>query len=78
MKALICGVTGQDGSLLAKYLIEKNYEVIGTSRDSSVSSFRNLKYLNIYDQVTKISMALNDFRSVFEVVKSHRPNEIYN
>ena len=78
MKALICGVTGQDGSLLAKYLIEKNYEVIGTSRDSSVSSFRNLKYLNIYDQVTKISMALNDFRRVFEVVKSHRPNEIYN
>ena len=41
-KALICGVSGQDGAYLAKLLLEKGYEVYGGSRDAQMSSFRNL------------------------------------
>ena len=78
MRALICGIRGQDGSFLAKFLIEKGYEVIGTSRDVVASSFENLKKLNIDNQVTKVSMAVSDFRSVIDVVKKYKPDEIYN
>ena len=78
MKALICGVTGQDGSLLAKLLLEKGYEVVGTSRDISTASFHNLKLLKINNKIKKVSMALNDFRSVFDIVQAFNPNEIYN
>lgn len=78
MKALICGVTGQDGSYLAKLLLDKGYEVVGTSRDAMVASFSNLASLGIRDDVTLTSMAINDFRSVLSVVQTHRPDEIYN
>jgi len=78
MKALICGVTGQDGSYLAKLLVEKGYEVIGTSRDAMVSSFSNLKLLGIHNDIQTTSMAPNDFRSVLNVVQRHAPDEIYN
>lgn len=78
MKALICGITGQDGSLLAKILLEKGYEVVGTSRDISTASFQNLELLKINNKIKKVSMALNDFRSVFDIVKSFNPSEIYN
>ena len=43
MKALICGVGGQDGAYLAKLLLEKGYEVSGTSRDAQITNFRNLQ-----------------------------------
>lgn len=39
---IICGISGQDGSYLAKYLVEKSYEVIGTSRNTTPESFKNL------------------------------------
>lgn len=79
MRALICGVTGQDGSLLTKFLLEKGYEVIGTSRDAQVSSFSNLLRLKIdLKKIKLVSMAPNDFRSVLQVVKRYEPNEIYN
>lgn len=78
MRALICGIRGQDGSFLAKFLIDKGYEVIGTSRDVVASSFENLKKLNIENKVTKVSMAITDFRSVIDVVKKYKPDEIYN
>lgn len=78
MKALICGVNGQDGAYLASFLLGKGYEVIGTSRDAMASSFGNLQRLNIKDRVTTVSMALNDFRSVFSIIKQYEPDEIYN
>lgn len=78
MRALICGIRGQDGSFLAKFLIEKGYEVIGTSRDVVASPFENLKVLGIDNKVKKVSMVINDFRSVIGVVKTFRPDEIYN
>lgn len=77
-KALICGVSGQDGAYLAQLLLGKNYEVYGTSRDASVSGFANLVRLGIRDQIRLESMALNDFRSVLQVLAKIRPDEIYN
>jgi GDPmannose 4,6-dehydratase len=78
MKALICGVAGQDGSYLAELLLRKGYEVVGTSRDSMITSFSNLDKLGIRRQVQTVSMAINDFRSVLNVVQRHKPDEIYN
>jgi len=77
-KALICGVSGQDGALLAKLLLEKGYHVVGTSRDAQASSFRNLKALNIYDDIERKSMATNDFRSVLQTLNNSGADEVYN
>ncbi|QKD83235.1 GDP-mannose 4,6-dehydratase [Thermoleptolyngbya sichuanensis A183] len=76
--ALICGVSGQDGAYLARFLLEKGYTVHGTSRDAQVSSFKNLDRLDIRDRLVLHSMALNDFRSVLQVIHRVKPDEIYN
>ena len=77
MKALVCGVGGQDGAYLAQLLLSKGYEVWGSSRDAQVASFSNLKSLGIKDQVTLVSMASNDFRSVLTTLKRSDPDEVY-
>ncbi len=77
-KALICGVTGQDGAYLARLLLEKGYEVFGTSRDAEAARFANLQYLGIREQVTLRSMSPSDFRSVISVLNQVSPDEIYN
>jgi GDPmannose 4,6-dehydratase len=78
MKALICGVSGQDGAYLTKLLLEKGYQVVGTSRDATVSRFDSLRKLGILSELETISMAVNDFRSVLHTVRRHSPDEIYN
>jgi GDPmannose 4,6-dehydratase len=77
-KALICGISGQDGAYLAKFLLEKGYLVCGTSRDAQVSSFRNLLRLGIREQVKFESLVPTDFRSVLQVINKFKPDEIYN
>jgi GDPmannose 4,6-dehydratase len=77
-KALICGISGQDGAYLSNLLLGKGYEVYGTSRDAQISSFYNLKSLGIRDRVKVESMAVNDFRSVLQVLAKVLPDEIYN
>lgn len=77
-KALICGISGQDGSYLAKLLIEKGYAVFGTSRDAQVSPFDNLTHLGLLDKIQLESMSLNDFRSVLQVLIKVLPDEVYN
>ncbi|MGK7937255.1 MAG: GDP-mannose 4,6-dehydratase [Xenococcaceae cyanobacterium] len=77
-KALICGISGQDGSYLAKLLLEKGYFVCGTSRDAQVSSFRNLLRLGIREKVKYESLVPTDFRSVLQVISKVEPDEIYN
>lgn len=76
--ALICGISGQDGGYLAKLLLERGYRVAGTSRDAQMSGFRNLEQLGIRSQVELASMAINDFRSVLQVMARFKPDEIYN
>jgi GDPmannose 4,6-dehydratase len=77
-KALICGISGQDGSYLAELLLRKDYEVIGTSRDAQTANFANLAYLGILERVKLESMATHDFRSVLQVLRKVQPDEIYN
>ncbi len=77
-KALIIGISGQDGSYLAQFLLNKGYKVYGTSRDAGISSFTNLGRLKIKDKVSLSSMSLNDFRSVIQVLSDVAPDEIYN
>lgn len=76
--ALICGVSGQDGAYLAQLLLSKGYLVVGTARDAQMSNFANLDRLGIRSQVTLVSMAINDFRSVLQVLSRHEPFEVYN
>lgn len=77
-KALITGISGQDGSYLARLLLGKGYEVYGTARDAQMSSFNNLINLGLIDRVNFHSMALNDFRSVVQILLKVQPDEIYN
>ena len=76
-KALICGVSGQDGAYLAQFLLGKGYQVWGTSRDAQVANFSNLEALGIKDQVHLLSMAQNDFRSVLNTLTRSDPDEVY-
>jgi GDPmannose 4,6-dehydratase len=77
-KALIIGISGQDGAYLAKFLLEKGYEVHGTSRDHEVGYFGNLRALGIKDRVKLSSMVTSDFRSVLTVMQNSEADEIYN
>jgi len=76
-KALICGISGQDGSFLARFLISKGYQVFGTSRDAQGSSFSNLTRLGIKDQIHFLSMVPEDFRSVLVSLRKSSPDEVY-
>ena len=76
--ALIIGVTGQDGSYLAKHLIENGYEVYGSSRDKFTCDKTKLINLDISKKVKLISIAPNDFRSVIKAITTVRPKEVYN
>jgi GDPmannose 4,6-dehydratase len=77
-KALICGISGQDGTYLAKLLLDKGYEVYGTARDAQMSTFYNLEKEGVRKRVKLISMALNDFRSVLQTLVRVMPDELYN
>ena len=76
--ALIFGITGQDGSYLARLLLSKGYRVVGASRDAQMASLENLRALGILDQVTIQSVSLSNFRSVLQCISNLRPDEIYN
>ena len=76
-RALICGISGQDGSYLAKLLLSKGYKVFGTSRDVQASNFSNLQKLGCKKQVIFLSMMSEDFRSVFITFRRVQPDEIY-
>ena len=78
MRALIFGVGGQDGSYLAKFLLSKGYEVIGSSRDAEIAQFSNLKKLGIFEKVKKVSISINDYESVSNALNVYNPDEIYN
>jgi len=76
-RALICGVSGQDGAYLARLLLGKSYQVWGTSRDAQMASFANLERLGIRQKVQLLSMAQSDFRSVLNTLSRSEPDEIY-
>jgi len=75
-KALITGITGQDGSYLAEFLLEKGYEVIGMVRRTSTVNFDRIKH--IQEKVTIVPGDLLDQVSLIEILREHRPQEVYN
>ncbi len=77
-RALVCGITGQDGAYLAQLLVDYGYTVIGTSRDALSARMDGLLSLGISDRVQLVSMVSNDFRSVLQTVIRADPTEIYN
>jgi len=75
-KALITGITGQDGSYLAEFLLGKGYEVIGMVRRSSTVTFERINH--IQDDITIIQGDLHDQSSLVDVIERYRPDEVYN
>ncbi|MHB1711922.1 MAG: GDP-mannose 4,6-dehydratase [Acidimicrobiales bacterium] len=75
-RALITGVTGQDGSYLAEFLLEEGYEVFGMVRRSSTVNFERIA--RIQDRITLVAGDLIDEVSMFNILRDHRPNEVYN
>jgi GDPmannose 4,6-dehydratase len=77
-RALIIGVTGQDGAYLARFLLDQGYKVFGTSRDAALARGGGLAILGIADQVQLSSVLLVDFPSIAHAVTWAAPDEIYN
>ena len=77
-KALIFGLTGQDGSYLAEFLLKKGYTVFGTFRRTSHKCFERLDELKIFDDVTRIKADITDSTSIQEAIQWAKPDEIYN
>ncbi len=75
-KALITGITGQDGSYLAEFLLEKGYEVMGMVRRTSTVNFDRIQH--IQDEITIVPGDLLDQVSLIEILLEHRPQEVYN
>ena len=76
--ALITGVTGQDGSYLAKYLLGKGYKVIGTVRGYRCLNKDNFVYLGIDDQIVIEELDLLDMANIVKLLQKYKPDEIYN
>ncbi len=74
--ALITGITGQDGSYLAEFLLEKGYKVLGLVRRTSTVSFERIRH--IQKRLTLVSGDLLDQPSLASVLQEHRPQEVYN
>ena len=75
-KAVITGITGQDGSYLAELLLDKEYDVIGMARRSSSSNFERIKHLE--NEITIEYGDLADQTSINRILDKYKPNEVYN
>ena len=75
-RALITGITGQDGSYLAEFLLEQGYDVVGMIRRSSTVNFERIRH--IQDKVTLATGDLLDEVSLINLLREHRPSEVYN
>ncbi len=75
-KALITGITGQDGSYLAEFLLARGYEVVGMVRRTSTLNFQRIRH--VQEQITLVSGDLLDQMSLFNILREHRPQEVYN
>jgi GDPmannose 4,6-dehydratase len=77
-KAIVTGVTGQDGAYLAQLLLSKGYEVYGAVRRTSRRSLTTLDFLGITDQIKLIEMDLNEQSNITNVIRDIQPDEFYN
>lgn len=77
-KALITGITGQDGAYLANFLLKKGYEVYGLYRRLSTPNFWRLQYIGVFDQIQLLPGDLIDSGSLVEALEISEPDEVYN
>jgi GDPmannose 4,6-dehydratase len=76
MKALITGITGQDGSYLADFLLEKGYEVYGMVRRSSTENFERINHIR--EKINLVQADLTDQGSLIKIMSDINPDEVYN
>ena len=77
-RALICGISGQDGSYLAKLLLERGWEVWGSSRDAEQTAFHNARQLGIYDSLMLVSLNLRDVGNAIGLLKRIQPHHVFS
>jgi GDPmannose 4,6-dehydratase len=77
-RALVIGVTGQDGAYLSRLLLEKGYEVFGGYRRSANTNYENLQYLDILDRVQMVPLEILEISNIIRVLEHCRPDEVYN
>jgi len=77
-KALITGITGQDGAYLSKFLLEKGYEVYGAFRRTSDLTLNRLKFLGVDDKIKLVPLELLEFTNIYRTIENIQPDEIYN
>ncbi|MDP2167668.1 MAG: GDP-mannose 4,6-dehydratase [Thermodesulfovibrionales bacterium] len=77
-KALITGITGQDGAYLSKLLLEKGYKVYGAFRRTSDLHINRLKFLGVADDIEYVPVELLEFTNIHRTVEKYEPDEIYN
>jgi len=77
-RALITGITGQDGAYLAKFLLNKGYKVYGVYRRLSTYNFWRLQHLGIFERLNLIPADLIDAASIAEAIEVSRPDEVYH
>jgi GDPmannose 4,6-dehydratase len=77
-KALVTGITGQDGAYLTEFLLKKGYEVYGSFRRTSDLNLTRLRYLGVDDKVHFVALELHEFTNIQRTVDKVRPDEIYN
>jgi GDPmannose 4,6-dehydratase len=77
-KALITGITGQDGAYLARFLLDKGYAVYGAFRRAAVLNLNGLKYLGVDEKVRYLPLELLEFTNIYRAIEKIQPDEIYN
>ena len=77
-RALITGVTGQDGAYLSKHLLNLGYQVFGTARRSASEKFSRLEYLGIKDMINIVDFDLLEVSNIHKLIEEIEPTEIYN
>jgi len=77
-RALITGITGQDGAYLSKFLLEKGYEVYGAFRRTSDMHLNKLRFLGVDDKINYIPVELHEFTNIYRTIEEIEPDEIYN
>jgi len=77
-KALITGISGQDGSYLSRFLLDKDYEVWGTIKRNSVAENQTSRLQNIFDKLTMVYGDMTDMSSLIRILQQAKPDEIYN
>ena len=76
--AMISGITGQDGGYLAKFLLEKNYRVLGLYRRGATDTFAKLREHGILEQIELLDFDLLEFSNICRLLRKFQPDELYN